>query len=356
MRYIDTVKKAVVFTDIKDFTLKNSLLTQKQIREYLSMQDEIVFPIIKYNNWKLIKTIWDAYMIVFDSAIDAVNLAIDIQRALKDYNSKVTYNLYKIELRITINYWEVQQEETVMWEDYFWDVVNVASRLQYSIEENKIFVTSSVIEEIKSFPKYHFVYLWRTSLKWILKEIEVFEIIFDEAQIWKRKEGIPKMEDRASGIFMTDILKEKVNEVNNVIIELSLIAAIAWMDIIPFIWGYVMLPFHYLILKKISTRYWFEGLWIKELNVIILTIIVSLAWTYMIDYIWDYMLFTKYAWLIGYTTFVLNFVLSMIIGKNLWEYFLRRSQKVWITNANVKRMFRKDSSNRKSKFSYNYIK
>ena len=186
MRHIDTVKKAVIFTDIKDFTLKNSLLTQKQIRDYLSTQDEIVFPLIKSNKGTLVKTMGDAYMIVFDTAKDAVQMAIDIQEALKKYNDKVSYNLYKIELRITINFWEVQKEQTVIGEDYFGDIINIASRLQYSIDENKIYVTNLVIQEIKDLWKYHFVYLWKTSLRWILQEVEVFEIIFDINNMWKK--------------------------------------------------------------------------------------------------------------------------------------------------------------------------
>ena len=46
MEHIDTIKWAVVFTDIKNFTLKTSLLTQMQIWNFLNKQDEIVLPII----------------------------------------------------------------------------------------------------------------------------------------------------------------------------------------------------------------------------------------------------------------------------------------------------------------------
>ena len=68
MEHIDTIKWAVVFTDIKDFTLKTSLLTQLQITKFLNKQDEIVLPIIVKYFWKVVKTIWDAYMIVFEKA------------------------------------------------------------------------------------------------------------------------------------------------------------------------------------------------------------------------------------------------------------------------------------------------
>jgi hypothetical protein len=43
-------------------------------------------------------------MIVFDDVTTAIKAAIDIQKILKTYNSKVKFNLNKIELRIIINY------------------------------------------------------------------------------------------------------------------------------------------------------------------------------------------------------------------------------------------------------------
>jgi hypothetical protein len=39
MKHIENTKKAIVFTDIKDFTLKNSLLTQLQVRKFLNIHD-----------------------------------------------------------------------------------------------------------------------------------------------------------------------------------------------------------------------------------------------------------------------------------------------------------------------------
>ena len=84
MEHIDTIKWAVVFTDIKNFTLKTSLLTQMQIWNFLNKQDEIVLPIISKYFWKIIKTIWDSYMIVFEKAENAVIASIEIQKKLQD--------------------------------------------------------------------------------------------------------------------------------------------------------------------------------------------------------------------------------------------------------------------------------
>ena len=140
MEHIDTIKWAVVFTDIKDFTLKTSLLTQLQITKFLNKQDEIVLPIIVKYFWKVVKTIWDAYMIVFEKAENAVIASIEIQQKLEEYNSNIELNLYKLELRISIDYGDLEREINLNWEDFFWEAVNVSSRLQNKTPENKIFM------------------------------------------------------------------------------------------------------------------------------------------------------------------------------------------------------------------------
>ena len=140
MEHIDTIKWAVVFTDIKNFTLKTSLLTQLQITKFLNKQDEIVLPIIVKYFWKVVKTIWDAYMIVFEKAENAVIASIEIQQKLEEYNSSIELNLYKLELRISIDYGDLEREINLNWEDFFWEIFNVSSRVQNITTENKIFI------------------------------------------------------------------------------------------------------------------------------------------------------------------------------------------------------------------------
>lgn len=92
-----------MFTDIKDFTLKTSLLTQKQINKLLDTHDSIVLSIFEKYNSKIVKTIWDAYMVVFEDPKEAIKSAIEIQKSLIELNKDKKINLYKIEVRITID-------------------------------------------------------------------------------------------------------------------------------------------------------------------------------------------------------------------------------------------------------------
>ena len=164
MKHIDSMYWVIVFTDIKGFTLKTSLLTQKQIEDILNKQDEIVLPIIKKNGWKIIKTMWDSYMIIFEKPLNSINASIEIQRKLNIYNLSVKLNLYKIEIRITADYWLLNKKENLIWEDYFWTSVNIASRLQDKTPENKIFISWELQKEIKNIKKIKNIYLLNKNL------------------------------------------------------------------------------------------------------------------------------------------------------------------------------------------------
>jgi len=149
MKQLWSIKWVVLFTDIKNFTLKSSLLTQKQINILLNDQDKIIFPIIKKYFWKIIKSLWDSYMIVFEKPENAINVWIEIQNKILEYNSNIKLNLYKIELRITADYWNLDKNLSINWEDFLWMPVNIASRLQSITPENKFFISWELFNKIK---------------------------------------------------------------------------------------------------------------------------------------------------------------------------------------------------------------
>jgi hypothetical protein len=43
-------------------------------------------------------------MVIFSDAMNAVYASVDIQNILLEYNSNIKFDLFKIELRITIDY------------------------------------------------------------------------------------------------------------------------------------------------------------------------------------------------------------------------------------------------------------
>jgi hypothetical protein len=292
----------------------------------------MVIPSIKKYSWKVVKTIWDAFLIVFDNVEDAINATIEIQKRLNHYNSKVNFNLNKIELKIIINYWDVQKEKTLIWEDYFWDVINIASRLQGQLIENRIYATSDVINKLDNDTKVNFKYLWRTSLRWILYKIWVYEILYDENLATN-----PIIEKNANNILLTQELKIKKNDVYNIVIESSLITAIVWIQNIPLIWEFMMLPFHMFLLKKIANKFQ-VSLYKREIPKVISTMFFSLFWTLLIILFADYLRTTSMSPYSLYFSVLLNFSLTFLIWNFLSKYFYIKSQEIENTNKGVKNM------------------
>ncbi len=100
-------KSVIVFTDIKEFTLKSSLLGVKGITQILDKQDAIIIPLVEEYNWSIIKTIGDAFMIVFWNPKNAIKCMIEVQKKFKLYNQTINDEIYKIKLKISLDEWGI---------------------------------------------------------------------------------------------------------------------------------------------------------------------------------------------------------------------------------------------------------
>jgi hypothetical protein len=259
---------------------------------------------------------------------------------LKTYNSKVKFNLNKIELRIIINYWDIQKEKTILWEDYFGDIINIVSRLQHEVNENKIFATSSVIEKLKEKTnlnnKFSYKYLWETILRWILYKIWVYEVFYDgkENSECTYKKNI---------ILLSPELQKTLKDAGSFVFEYSFLASIIWIqNIIPF-WTYIIFPLHLYLLKKVANRFGiFDLKW--EIWTIFLTVFYSLISIFLISYLPIYINDLEITWYkLHILIILLNFCFTYVLWKCFVFYFFRKSQ--WIENINkeIKNMLKKQS-------------
>ena len=162
---------AVMFTDIVGY----SSLTQKNERLALELLEEhrkIVRPIVARHNGREIKTIGDAFLIEFGSALEATECAVEVQRSLHDYNQE-SNPARRVHIRIGIHLGDVIQRQN----DVLGDAVNIASRVEPLAEADGICISEQVYDQVRNKVNYRIEDLGPHRLKNIDYPISVYRIV-----------------------------------------------------------------------------------------------------------------------------------------------------------------------------------
>jgi class 3 adenylate cyclase len=161
-----------MLTDIKGFTSKTAGFSRAQTQELLTTHHDLVMPVIEKFKGRLVKTIGDAFLVVFNSPTDAVICGVEIQAVLRAFNAGKA-QAEKIEIRIAINSGEVAVHDDG---DIYGDPVNITSRLESIAEPNEVFFTESVYLAMnkKEVPSSEIGY---RQFKGIPEKIKVFRVL-----------------------------------------------------------------------------------------------------------------------------------------------------------------------------------
>jgi len=326
----NNIEKFIVFTDLSDFTLKSSLLTPKQLKELvIDKQDEIILPLIKKYNWELIKYIWDSYLILFNDILNSVNFSIDLQNILLDFNKNIKFSLNKLEIKIVINYWNILKKRTILWTEYFWDSLNISSRILEKTPKNKIFITKSIFDFLDK-TKFNIQKLWIYSFKWVIYKIPLFELIYTDIDLWNSKELLLWKKEKNNTF--------DIKEVDNLIFKVSSVAFILTIQPIPLLDNYFLVLLHIYLLKEIALLYNIN-LSDSQIKQIISTIFLSIWWIYstnqLITWIWKIGLPIIWWYLLA----PWNFALTYWLWKIFSNYFYYKQNNEKLTNENIKNIF-----------------
>src|SRR6266571_2494903 len=115
---------AIMFTDMVGYSA-HAQRDDKVALELLEEHRRLLRQIFPRFHGIEIKTIGDAFLVEFQSALEAAQCAIEIQRALAKRNPDVSSD-HRIELRVGIHVGDVVHREG----DVYGDGVNIASRIQ----------------------------------------------------------------------------------------------------------------------------------------------------------------------------------------------------------------------------------
>jgi adenylate cyclase len=158
-----------MFTDM----VGSTAAAQANEAEALRLRDEqeaLLRPLFAAHTGREIKSIGDGFLVVFDSALRAVECAVDIQEHLHARNAQV--GTRPILLRIGVHLGDVEERAG----DVFGDAVNVASRIEPLSAPGGVCISEPVFGLVRNKLPNPLEKMGPTALKGVLFPVEVYRV------------------------------------------------------------------------------------------------------------------------------------------------------------------------------------
>ncbi len=174
-----------MFTDIAGFTP----LTQTDEAGALQLvqdQEELIRPLLAQFQGREVKSTGDGFLVEFDSALQAVQCAVELQRRVHERNSQD--GVRPLRLRVGIHLGDVQQRGT----DIFGDAVNIASRVEPLAEPGGVCVSEHVYAQVRNKVAHQFASLGPRALKGVQEPIDIYRVLLPWA-VGETAPGAPSL-------------------------------------------------------------------------------------------------------------------------------------------------------------------
>jgi TolB-like protein/Flp pilus assembly protein TadD len=167
-----------MFTDVVGFTSLGQIdeeLALQLLEEYRSL----VRPIMARHGGVEVKTIGDAFLVEFSSALEAVKSAMEIQKTMNDRNAALPEHR-RVRLRVGIHVGDVVHAEG----DILGDAVNVSSRIEPLASPGGVCISEQVYDHVRNKMGISFEKMEKKTLKNVSIPIDVYRMVMP----WESKE------------------------------------------------------------------------------------------------------------------------------------------------------------------------
>jgi len=162
---------AILYADVAEYsrlTGDDEDATHKALSEYLDLLTQT----IESHRGKVMHFAGDAMLAMFESVVDAVSSATDVQKQLMERNTNLS-DQRKVQFRIGVNLGDVIEDRG----DIYGDGVNIAARLESIAVPGGICVSASVYEQIKGKLDFQFEDMGEQKFKNIAEKIRFYRVI-----------------------------------------------------------------------------------------------------------------------------------------------------------------------------------
>ena len=162
---------AIMFTDLVGFTAlgqRNESLALSVLDE----QRELLRPVFNRHGGREVKTIGDAFLVDFTSALNAVKCAYEIQKTSREFNDSLPEER-RVLLRIGVHLGDIVESHG----DISGDAVNIASRIESLADSGGVCLTRQVYDQVQNKFEVPLTSLGNKSLKNLRAPMEVFRMV-----------------------------------------------------------------------------------------------------------------------------------------------------------------------------------
>src|SRR5215475_10237838 len=177
---------AILVADVVGYS---RLMEQDEAGTMAALADRrraILEPLFTKYRGRVIRLMGDGTLVEFASAVDAVQCAVDIQRAMKEANATLSEDR-AIVLRVGLNLGDVVVKDG----DLYGDGVNVAARLEAMADPGGICLSAAIYQQVERLLPFAFRDLGDQALKNIARPVHVYCIADNGEMGDSRRTGTP---------------------------------------------------------------------------------------------------------------------------------------------------------------------
>jgi len=318
-----TEKKFIILVDIKEFTYKNSLLTNLQIEQMLQSFDKIVMKSAEENKVSIVKSIWDAYLACVKNSQEAIKYTQDVMKKTKEYDAQHKISIKKMDLRAAMSYGDITKSKTMNLDDYFGESINLASRIINLAPAGKIFLCPNAKENIsKSIP---ITSVWEHSFHGILTDVEIF--------------SLTKMTQKEI-LDLDTSHSSLLEECDKIVFRSACVSAILSAQPLPFIESFNIVGVHLYMIVKLSQKLE-RGVTLRSWSQIYKEMVAPLwAWYFGSQWLSTFAkIMLPGIW--GYLFSPISFAVTYAMGKVYTSYFIYQKYGIKLSDAEVLWIFTK---------------
>ncbi len=159
---------AIMFTDIVGYTAL-SQRNEKLALQLLEMHRSQMRPVFARHKGREVKTIGDAFLVQFESALEAVECAVEMQEVVHNQGDNSSE---KLQMKVGIHVGDVVQSNR----DVYGDAVNIASRIEPMAKGGEICISQQVYDQVRNKIPFKLVKLEPHELKNVAAPIDVYKV------------------------------------------------------------------------------------------------------------------------------------------------------------------------------------